>query len=537
VTALRLELLPDESLPKKGPGRVYYEGPFGDFFLSEFTVTADGSPVKLSRATQSFADGANTAAKAIDGNPLTGWSINRGQGRAHAAVFNLAAPLREATELKFNLLFERYYAAGLGRFRLSVATQPDAEARGLPAAVEELLLLPAESLAAEQREELLPYYLSVAPELAAERAEIQKLRDQMPAYPTTLVLKERPLSDPRPTFLHNRGEFLQPTARVEPNVLAVLPPLPKGATHDRLTFARWLVDPHNPLVGRVTMNRHWAAFFGKGIVRTTEDFGYQGEPPSHPELLDWLAVELVNQGWSLKRMHRLIVTSATYQQSSRVTPELLEKDSHNRLLSRGPRFRIEAELVRDAALRISGLFGAKIGGPSVFPPQPPGVTSEGTYGALPWRVSEGLDRYRRGLYTFSKRTAPYAMFTTFDAPSGEACVARRELSNTPLQALTLLNDAVFLEAAQALGRTLASSQISAEERITGLFRRCLTRPPTEEERTLLAEYFRTQRQRFASGELKAEAIAGAGAGDVVERAAWTVVARALLNLDETVTKH
>ena len=245
-------------------------------------------------------------------------------------------------------------------------------------------------------------------------------------------------------------------------MLSALPPFPAGQPHNRLTFARWLVDPRNPLVGRVTMNRQWAAFFGRGIVRTAEDFGFTGDPPTHPELLDWLAVEFVSRGWSLKEMHRLIVTSATYRQSSRVTPELLARDPDNKLLARGPRLRLEAELVRDAALGASGLLSHKVGGPSVFPPQPAGVTAEGAYGALGWKPSEGPDRYRRGLYTFSKRTAPFAMFTTFDAPSGEACVARREVSNTPLQALTLLNDAVFIECAQALGRLAAAREGSAE---------------------------------------------------------------------------
>jgi len=317
----------------------------------------------------------------------------------------------------------------------------------------------------------------------------------------------------------------------------VLPPLPPNVPCNRLSFARQLVDPGNPLVGRVTMNRQWAAFFGRGIVRTTEDFGYQGEAPSHPELLDWLAVELVNQGWPLKKMHRLIVTSATYQQSSRVTPELLEQDPQNRLLGRGPRVRLEAELIRDAALACSGLLAQKIGGPSVFPPQPPGVSSEGAYGPLAWNVSQGADRYRRGLYTFSKRTAPYAMFTTFDAPSGEACVARREVSNTPLQALTLLNDAVFVEAAQQLGRLTAAQAATTEDRAVFLFRRCLTRPPSNDELAPLVRFFNDQKRRFAAKESDAAAIAGPGDGDVNDRAAWSVTARALLNLDEMVTKE
>ena len=536
ITAIRLEVLPHESLPKHGPGRVYYEGPFGDFFLSELMLTADGRPVKFGKATQTHATGKDTAAAAIDGDPHTGWTINGGQGKSHTAVFNLKEPLAATGELAFQMIFERYYAAGLGRFRVAVTTDArPAEAR-LPADIEEGVLVAAQQLTAEQRDRLLRHYLSVAPELAGERAEIQKLRDQLPAFPTTLVMAERPADNPRPTFIHRRGEFLQPTEKVQPDGLSILPPLPKDAPRNRLSFARWLVDPTNRLVGRVTMNRQWAALFGQGLVRTTGDFGFQGDPPTDPELLDWLAVELVRQGWSLKKMHGLIVTSATYQQSSRVTPELLAKDPQNQLLSRGPRLRLEAELIRDAALRSSGLLAAKLSGPSVFPPQPPNVTSEGTFGAFPWKPSEGLDRYRRGLYTFTKRTAPFAMFNAFDAPSGEACIARREVSNTPLQALTLMNDVAFVEAAQALGRALASQAGTAEARATSLFRRCLTRPPSEEELTLLVKFYHAQKQRFVNKELDAVALAGPGDGDVNERATWTSMARAVMNLDEAITK-
>jgi hypothetical protein len=538
ITAIRLEVLPHESLPRHGPGRVYYEGPFGDFFLSELTVTAGGKPVRLAHASQSYADGANTAAAAIDTRTDTGWSIKGGEGRAHAAVFNLASPLEDARRLGLRLLFEKYYAAGLGRFRVSVTIDSrKGEARGLPADLEDLLLLPESGRTEEQRGRLLEHFLTVAPELKDEWNAIKKLRNQMPPYPTTLILQERPPDNPRLTHVHRRGEYLQLADQVEPNVLSMLPPLPKDGPHNRLTFAHWLVDSNNPLVGRVTMNRQWAAFFGRGIVRTTEDFGYQGELPSHPELLDWLALEFRRKGWSMKKMHRLIVTSATYQQSSSVSPELSARDPANIWLARGPRFRVEGELIRDIALKIGGLLTPRIGGPSVFPPQPPGVTSEGTYGPLAWKVSEGADRYRRGLYTFSKRTAPYAMFNTFDVPSGEACVARREVSNTPLQALTLLDDPVFTEVAQALGKEMALHTASVEERVTELFRRCVTRPPTPEELAPLVEFYRIQKERCARKELDAAKIAGPGKENVVDRAAWTVVARALLNLDETITKE
>jgi hypothetical protein len=538
ITAVRLEVLPDDRLPKHGPGRVYYEGPFGDFFLSEFTVTSGGSKVPLSRATHSFAGGNTSAQNAIDGDPQTAWTINGGQGRAHSAVFNLAAPLAGGGDLGVQLLFERYHAAGLGRFRIAVTTDPGpAVARDIPPEVEELLLVPAGQRTAAQRQRLLEQFLLTAPELAAERAAIDKLRKEMPAYPTTLVMQERPAENPRPTYRHNRGEFLQPAERVEPGVLSVLPPFPADAPRNRLGFARWLVSPENPLVGRVTVNRQWAAFFGRGLVPTLQDFGYQGEPPSHPELLDWLAVEFVKEGWSLKKLHRLIVRSATYRQSSRATPGLLARDPDNRLLARGPRVRLEAELVRDAALRASGLLAERVGGPSVFPPQPPGVTTEGTYGSLAWKVSEGPDRYRRGLYTFSKRTAPYALFATFDAPSGEACLARREVSNTPLQALTLLNDTVFVEAARALGTTMAGRPGPVEDRVADLFRRCLTRPPDRDEVALLVRFYGDQKRRLENKELDAAALAGPGGGDAVERAAWTALARALLNLDEAITKN
>ncbi|MDR3637502.1 MAG: PSD1 and planctomycete cytochrome C domain-containing protein [Isosphaeraceae bacterium] len=537
VTAIRLEVLPDDRLPRHGPGRIYYEGPFGDFFLSEVRLTAGGKAVPFSNATASVANGKNDAKAAIDGDPQSGWSIDGGQGRAHTAVFTLAAPLGETRELSLRLLFERYYAAGLGRFRIAVTTDPrPAIARDMPGDVEALFLVPSAERSAEDHARLFKQFLLAVPELAKAREAIDAVRKQMPADPTTLVMSERPPANPRPTFRHNRGEYLQPTERVEPDVLSMLPRLPDGARRGRLEFARWLVSPTNPLVARVTMNRQWAVFFGRGIVATPQDFGYQGEAPSHPELLDWLAVELVNQRWSLKAIHRLIVTSATYQQSSRVTPELLARDAENRLLARAPRVRLEAETIRDQALRASGLLFEKVGGPSVYPPQPAGVTTDGTYGGLEWKLSPGGDRYRRGLYTFSKRTAPYAMFTTFDGPSGEVCVARRDVSNTPLQALTLLNDPVFTEAAQAFGRLLGAQSGTVEERIDHLFRRCLSRPPSAEERAALVRYFESQKARFVRHELDAQAVAGAGEGDVMDRAAWTVLARAILNLDETITR-
>jgi hypothetical protein len=541
ITAIRLEALPDERLPHHGPGMTFYEGPKGDFFMGEFQVAADGAPVRFGKATESYSKNnfgktPATAALAIDGDPQTGWSTAGREGEASEAVFRLAEPLGEARELTVKLIFGRHYACSLGRFRISVTTDSrEVEARDLSDEIERLLLRPDDQLTADQRAKLREQFLLTAPELAAAAKEIKALRNP-PVATTTLVFRERPAENPRATFIHNRGEFLQPTERVEPAVFSFLQPLPKNQKPDRLAFARWLVSPENPLTARVTVNRHWAILLGRGIVRTTEDFGYQGDPPTHPELLDWLAVEFVKQGWSLKKLHRLIVTSATYRQSSRTTPELLATDGENKLLARGPRGRLDAEMVRDATLVAAGLLNAKIGGPSVYPPQPEGV-SEVAYGSFKWTPSTGEDRYRRGLYTYMKRTAPYAMFTTFDAPSGEACLARRETSNSPLQALTLLNDIVFVDAAQALGKTLASEPGSVEDRLRALFRRCLTRPPADAELAALAKFFAAQKQRFQHGELDAAKVSGNGGDDANERAAWTTVARAIFNLDEAITRN
>jgi hypothetical protein len=554
VTALRIEALPDERLPGRGPGNIYYEGPIGDFFLSEVNVAAGGQPVKIKEASDSFAAGGARAMSALDGNPQTGWSINGGQGKPHSAVFVFDKPLPPdaTTGFKLDLIFERYYACGFGKFRVSVTRdETPARARIRDAIVDAALVAPEGDRTAEQNARLWLEFLRTAPELADARKPLDALRTNPPRGTATLVMRERPANNPRPTFLHKRGEFLQPTDRVEPVIPAALSKWPADRPKTRLEFAKWLVSDQNPLVGRVTMNRQWATIFGKGLVRTTEDFGLQGELPSHPELLDWLAIEFVKRGWSMKAMHRLIVTSATYRQSSRVTEEALAKDPLNRLLGRSPRYRIDGELVRDVVLRTSGLLSTKLGGPSVYPPQPPGVTSEGTYGALAWTVSTGEDRYRRGLYTFAKRTAPFAMFGTFDAPSGEACVPRREVSNTPLQALTLLNDTTALEAARALGNATAGLSLpeaSTRDRLVHLVRRCLTRPPTPDELTALERYYTltlaslTTPQPTASGEvLKPGEILGLKEGetlpDLADRAAWTLVARGLLNLDETITRE
>ena len=300
-------------------------------------------------------------------------------------------------------------------------------------------------------------------------------------------------------------------------------------------MARWLASERNPLAARVTVNRAWQAFFGEGIVRTIGDFGTQGSVPTHPELLDWLAIEFMARGWHLKKLHRLIVTSAAYRLRSTISPQALNIDPQNRLLGRGPRFRVEAEMVRDIALSASGLLAKKVGGPSVFPPQPASATAL-AYGKFKWRTSKGPSRYRRSLYTFSKRTAAFAAFTVFDAPTGENCEPRRSRSNTPLQALTMLNDPMFLELARALAKEIQSRQESDQDRVRLLFRRCLTRPPTAGETDDLVNYHEKQRLRLMEGDLDPALIAGDKKASA-ELAAWVMVARVVLNLDETITKQ
>jgi hypothetical protein len=333
----------------------------------------------------------------------------------------------------------------------------------------------------------------------------------------------------RKTHVMIRGDFLRPGIEVQPGTPAVLHPLKAKAKPDRIDLAAWIVDPANPLTPRVIANWVWHRYFGRGLVATLEDFGTQGEKPSHPELLDFLAREFVERGWSLKKLHRLIVTSATYKQSSRHRPELVTRDPVNVLLARQNRLRLEAEILRDSALAVSGLLQPRLGGPSVRPPQPSGVSDLTYAGTARWVESKGADRYRRGMYTWFQRTSPYPMLMTFDAPDGVLCCVRREKSNTPLQALTLMNDAAFVECAQALGRRVLASK---DDRIDFLFRVCLARTPSAAER---AELSRLHQELSAAAQANPEEAARlAGNADA---AAWVALARAMMNLDEFVTRE
>ncbi|HLN32836.1 MAG TPA: DUF1553 domain-containing protein [Gemmataceae bacterium] len=443
-------------------------------------------------------------------------------------------------------LEQRFKDAGynLGRFRLSVTNDPRILARqSLPAPVLAILATPAEKRGKEQREALSRYYRSIAPALQPVRAEIARLEKSRPALPTLPVMVELSAKQRRETHIMVKGNFLAPGDKVEPGIPAAFNPLPSGAPSDRLGVAKWLIGPENPLTARVAVNRYWSQLFGTGLVESEEDFGTQGDMPSHPELLDWLATEYVRLGWDSKALLREIVTSAAYRQSSKVTPEVLAKDPRNRLLTRGPRFRLEAEMVRDQALSLSGLLSRKMYGPSVFPPQPPGLWQAAFNGQRTWATSQGEDRYRRGIYTFWRRTVPYPSMATFDAPSRETCTVRRVRTNTPLQALVTLNDPVYVEISQALARRIVrEGGSSAEERSRYGLRLCLARPAQPAQVEEVLALYKSEREHYrenpkAALELATDPLGPLPAGMTAEElAAWTVVANVLLNLDGVLVK-
>jgi hypothetical protein len=522
LTALRLEVLPDPSLPANGPGR----STTGNFVLTRIGLRAGAQPIPLVRAAADFSEDGRSVAQAIDENEDSGWGIDGQQGRGHTAVFLPAKPFVGGGGL-LTVTLEQYAGSAkstLGHFRLSATSSANPWGGvQVPEEIRKVLDTPGAARTAEQAKALTDYFRPLASSLDAPRARLAELRRELDAIPipTAMVLRERAGSERPSTPLRVRGSYMSPGERVYAATPAFLPPMPEGRPANRLGLAYWLVDEENPLTSRVAVNRAWEQLFGRGLVLTSEDFGTQGEPPTHPELLDWLATTFTSEGWSAKKLHRLIVTSATYRQSSRSTPALIERDPYTRLLARGPRFRVEAETVRDIALAVSGLLSPKVGGPSVFPDQPDGVW-DNPYSKDTWTLSEGEDRYRRSLYTFVRRTAPYPMLTTFDAPSREFCTVRRVRTNTPLQALTLMNDPAFFAAAKALAdRTLREAGPEPEARAVHVFRLATARRPSAAELAPLLRFYRDQAARRA--------------GD--DAAAWTMVASVVLNLDETVTKE
>lgn len=577
ISAVRLELLNDPNLPLGGPGRSIY----GTCALTEFRVEAgpaDGSEkmqeVKIVRATADvnaaekelgsvFDDKKNkrrvtgSIEYAIDRKDDTAWTTDIGPGRSNVprkAVFVLEKPVSFPSGVKLKFKLSQMHGGwnsddnqnnNLGRFRFSVGTVLDAKVDPVPAAVRQAMVVPRELRSAAQNEQLFAYWRTTVPEWKAANEQIESLWKEHP--PGTSQLALQPRDEHRQTFLLARGDFLKPTKPVQPGVPAVLHPL-QAKNPTRLDFAKWLVDPRGATAARSIVNRVWQTYFGTGLVSTSEDFGLQSESPSHPELLDWLAVEFVDHGWSLKWLHELIVSSATYQQSSTVTPEMLARDPANRLLSRGPRFRVEAEAVRDIALAASGLLNKRLGGAPAYPPAPEFLfLPPSSYGPKVWREEKGADRYRRAIYTFRFRSVPYPVLTTFDAPNGEFACVRRVRSNTPLQALATLNEPLFVECARSLAlQTLQNGGESDVERLQFAFRRCTGRPPDSNESATLFVLLGKQLARFSeSAELAREMVGDEANGPnsvpaSVSRpqlAAWIGLCRVLLNLDEAITKQ
>jgi hypothetical protein len=416
----------------------------------------------------------------------------------------------------------------------------------LPPKIKAILAVERSKRDAKQKTELTKYFRSIAPETKATRDQLASLRKQLASVQmvTTPIMKELPNGKKRTTKIHIRGNFLNLGKEVKPGIPAAFPPLPKDQPANRLGLARWLVDPANPLTARVTVNRFWEQLFGVGLVETPEDWGIRGKLPNHPQLLDWLATELIELKWDVKKFLRLLVTSATYRQSSRVTDGLLQRDPDNRLFARGPRFRSSAEVIRDQALFVSGLLSPKRYGPPVRPPQPKLGLTAAFGGGTDWTPSAGEDRYRRALYTQWRRTTPYPSMITFDAPSRNVCTVTRPRTNTPLQALVTLNDPVYVEAAQALARRIVKEGgANVAARAQYAFRLCLARPPREAELKRLVELFQKAHKEYAADPREAQQMATDPLGplsagmNAPELAAWTVVSNVLLNLDEMFAKR
>ncbi len=587
IGALRLEALRDRSDPSLGIGRAED----GSFVLTEIEVRAtrldeDGPPVEVD-FVNAYADYSTSflpVEMAIDGDRETGWGAGYvTRPTARTAVFRAAPPVPADSgrvepphtvglRLRIVLRHESSYGQkALRRFRLTVSDAAEvaylslgpetlpSPYGGIAAAYREfeyVVGLPEDQRTREQADELRrrfrrDHWPPWRPneeryaELAERRLKVES------AIPTTMIMRE--MEEPRPTFVLRRGEYDQQADEVAPAVPAFLPPIPEELPKNRLGLARWLVSEEHPLTARVTANRTWQRFFGRGLVGTSGDFGSQGEWPSHRGLLDWLATELVRVDWDLKALQKTIAMSSTYRQSSRVSPALLELDPENRLLARASRFRLDAEVIRDGALAAAGLLVEKLGGPSVKPYQPPGLwreigyESRGRFTAGIFEQDEGDALYRRSLYTFWKRTVPPPNMLVFDAPNRETCTVERSRSNTPLQALVLMNDPQFVEAARLLATSLftgrdGSDRAGDDERMTELYVRVLARPPSDVERAAIRDLLADLRRSYERNPRAAAALLRVGEQPVdedvpvVELAAWSIAASAVLNLDEAVTR-
>ncbi len=581
VTGIRLEILTHGDQPFGGPGRSFK----GTWALTELVVEAKKPDsdkwerLKLKNATADFEEPADKmepewenksqdkdqkrtrgpAAFLADGDELTAWRADRGPGRRNTpsvavAQFEEPLTLPEGTKLKVALLLNHGgddngpKNTQIGRFRVALTTAADPKVNTTAYAAILAMQVPRESRTPSQHAEIFAAWRATVADLKQPNDEIEAHWKRFPeAMTSVLHLAERSAEDRRQTHVLDRGVWDKPKDVVPTAVIAALHPMPPDAGGTRLDFARWLVDGRSPLAARVAVNRVWQAIFGVGIQETAEDFGTRAPQPAHPELLDWLAVDFMENGWSHKRLIRTIVTSATYQQSSRVTPELFERDPNNRLLARGPRFRAEAEVVRDIALSAAGLISDAHGGPSIYPPVPKSVLDFNYFEPTYWKPPDGPERYRRSIYLFRKRSMPDPALSAFDSPNGDFTCPRRVRSNSPLAALTSMNETVLVEAAQALAlRVLREGGQTDEARADYGFRLCTARAAKPAESEELLKLVAFCRQRIAEGWLPARALSTGDAEKLPDlpdgttpqdAAAWAIAARVLLNLDETIVKN
>ena len=560
ITGFRIELLPDASLPNNGPGRA----PDGNVVLSQFivrTVPIDLSKpvanIKLDKAKASHVQTKTEAAKVLDGYIYNGWGIAPQMGKRHVLTVETKKPLGDKSGLQYSIqLTSGTHVAQyqtLGRFRLSYTTaKAPLPFNGMDKNLADILAIPKANRNGLQQAALSNHFASIdAAYLKLNKAATEHLK-KAPANPW-VAKKAQTISEKggkrRKTHVLIRGDFLQPGKEVQRGSFSILNKLtPRDKQLDRVDLANWLTSPENPLTTRVTVNRMWKHHFGRGIVSSINDFGTQGEKPSHPKLLDWLASQFrTDLNWSLKKLHRLIVTSATYKQSAVARPELLERDSYNSWLARQNRLRVEAEIVRDVALSTSGLLVPTIGGPSVRPPRPAGLDKLGYANSVKWATSKGDAIYRRGLYTFFQRTVPYPMLMTFDAPDSNTSCVQRNSSNTPLQSLTLWNDLVFIECAQTLGQRIMkeapvgrSQQQTIRSRVQHGFQLCFSRQPTEKEISIIEKLYHSQLAICEKDTKATKEIVGKKElpknMKPAELATWIIIGRTLINLDEFITR-
>ncbi len=532
VSGIRIEALTDPSLGGTGPGRTDN----GNFVLTGLVLKVNGVAVPLDVAAADFTQEQYDAFSVAKRNRGNGWAVYPNTGKPHELILEAENPMKVEPGAKIEVVLEHqstWEGHQLGRFRISLTSSPASAATFAPADVKKALAANPRSAADEAK--LKDYYRTFAAGLRGVRKELGEVNMALQAVnnavATALVMQDMPITGPLTSNIRPRGEFLSKGDQVTASVPAIFPAL-KTEPATRLGFAQWLVRKDNPLTARVQVNRMWEQYFGHGIVETSEDFGTQGTQPTHPELLDWLACQFMNKGWDMKAMHKLIVMSSTYRQSSEASAALEEKDPKNQLYARGPRFRLDAETIRDAALKEAGLLNGAIGGPSVFPAQPTGVWDT-PYNGEQWMTSDNGDQYRRGMYTFWKRSSPYPSFISLDATSRESCLVRRIRTNTPLQALAMMNDPVMMDAARGLARRSAlEGGKDPGSRITFAFRVVTGREPNKKELDRLQALRQKLVDRYTKDSANAMKLGGSP-----EKAAWTMLCNVLLNLDETVTKE